>query len=239
LHQDILAGCGESHVLWHWWGGFGLLSFCRQPPGQRGVTAIASREWWLGQTVVLSDRATEADVKVFVMSPPRPDFLQPWCPGEGVAEGLFDQGMHKNALDSVEPGGGPEQSRVLGCPQAGVQCLAVSAEHRQRLARFAFWRRELTGLWREPEPDISVQANLVTAVSIGCGAATRLPKIADVEHSQATLGDEPANILDILDQGGMTKVATPSTPHGLKTFPLWREWYCSLDTATRIRSNDA
>ena len=108
FHQDILAGGGEPHFLGDWWCGFRLLGFCRQPPGQRGVTAIANREWWLGQTVVLSGRATEADVKVLIMSPPRPDFVQPWRPGEGVAEGLLDQGMHKNALDYVEPGGSLE-----------------------------------------------------------------------------------------------------------------------------------
>jgi hypothetical protein len=47
-------------------------------------------------------------------------------------------------------------------------------------------------------------------------------------------GDEAADSLDVLHEGGVTKVAATPTTHGLKPFPLRGERYCSLDTATRI-----
>ena len=88
------------HQVWRsgfWW----LLGFSCQPPGQRGVTAITRGQWLLALTLGLFGRATQAHVKMIVVPPPGPNFLQPGGAREGVAEGLLNQGVHKDPFNRI------------------------------------------------------------------------------------------------------------------------------------------
>src|SRR5438445_6546472 len=79
----------------------------------------------------------------------------------------------------------------------------------------------------------------MTGVPARRWTASGLAKVTNGEDAEPLLGSGLSQFLQVTDEGGMAKKASPIAPHRLKARPLRREGNSTLHTASRIGPDSA
>jgi hypothetical protein len=159
---------------------------------------------------------------MLVVSPPGAEFVQPWRTGGLPTQRLLDRRIDKNAFHSLKPCRDPQQLRLLRGPLLAIQRAAIGHDHGKSADGLARRGRQGMTVGQEPEPDVDIETGLVTGMSARRWTASRLAQVTNREGAQVLLSRGLRQVLEIMNERGMAKKASPRAPHCLKARPLRR-----------------
>src|SRR5262245_40068832 len=171
-----------KHRLPSWWA---RLSWRNDLVGEPevqflGTASVASGYRLLCTALRRIGRTSQPDMNVIVVAVPGPHLRHPGVRliGLHAAQLLLDGGIDQHALDFELLRCGLDESDVLRCPRLRVETLPVRGNQIAGLNRVALLLAQHTVRHRH-EPDVDVQAGLMTRMVRYRGPAAWLPQIAD------------------------------------------------------------
>src|SRR5215472_13052658 len=150
-----------------------------EPPIELVAAPVAWRRRSLVAALRVVAGAREADVKMVVVTPPRPYLRQPAAVGARFAAQLaLDRGIDENSFDRRLAREGFEQKPVARGPGRPIDLAPIRCDHVDRRDLVALGGAQATARHRR-EPDIGVESDLMRAVAGQHRAAARLGDVAD------------------------------------------------------------
>src|SRR6516165_2933392 len=125
--------------------------------------ALIRRRLWLAIGTVR--RTSDADVEVFGMAVPRPNFLQPIAIRAGLAaQRLLDRGIDENACHRRILGGSADERSIGWRPDLRINIEQIRRDDIGRRSEFALFAALHMARHRR-EPDVGVQSDLMAGMA--------------------------------------------------------------------------
>src|SRR5262245_7531554 len=204
---------------WWWW-----LGDLRSQPllGEPGVKLLAAASIFalhclLRLTIRRTGRAKQPHVNVVMMPIPRPYLGHPGMRffRFDSAQFLLDRGIDEHALNLGLLSGGLDERDVLRRPGLRVEALPVVGHEIDGRDGVTLFPGQHAVRHRH-EPDIDVEAGLMTSVVARRRSAARLRQVADQDTFPASrLGGSRREFFHELDQAGMAPIAITRQAHHL------------------------
>ena len=200
--------------------------------------AVVGGARYLRLAQVAAFRTGDADMHVVVVPVIRLDLAQVRpIDARLQAERLLDPRMHEHALHLRIGGRAHDQAGMCRRPNFGVDEDIVGPQHRSRGQILALLGGQpMVGHGRQP--DIGVEADLMTGVPREHGTTARLRHVADEQARPTVVGfGVICQTFDQLDEIGVAPVPVARQAHHLPVRAVDRQWRGASKATMRIKTD--
>src|SRR3984893_16144460 len=157
----------------------------REPEIERLAAAFVGIVAGLRLALRVAGRAVEPDVEMLVVTDPHDELVEPGAiAGDRLAEPLLDPLVDEHTVEMGHLRRQPKQADMLLGEYAVVDAAVIRQDERAQPRGLALGRRQPRAVLAL-EPDVGVQAGLVTGMTGDGRTAARLADIADIKRRLA------------------------------------------------------